>query len=698
MSKLVNITIDDIPFSVPYGTTILQACLDLEKEIPVFCYHKRLAIAGNCRMCLVEVQNIPKPVASCAMPVSEGMNIFTHSPMIEKARKSNLEFLLINHPLDCPICDQGGECDLQDITMNYGKCESRFELNKRAVPEKNMGPLIKTAMNRCIHCTRCIRFSSEVAGVEEIGALHRGEHTEISTLEKAITSELSGNLIDVCPVGALTSKPYAFHARPWELKKTHGIDMTDAVGSHIRIDSKKDSIMRILPRECDAINEEWISDKARFSYDGLANQRIDKPFIRENDKLKSASWDDALNLVIKKLQTTDTSKIACIAGDLVDLEGMYALNKLLENLQIHNKDCRQDTSDYLSPHLCHASFNTTIEGIEESDCILLIGTNPRHEAPLINARIRKRYLTGEVKIALIGQAYDLTYPYQYLNLTPDILHKIIEGKHTFCEILKNAKQPMIIIGQACTQRKDYDSILSAISKIFQNYPQFIRIEEDQQWIGFNILHTAAARMGGLALNFLPVQQGLSSRQIIEKCQTGDLDCLISYGADELPYKTFSKKSFTIYIGHHGDNGAHHADVILPASCFTEKSGYYINTEGRIQFSFQAVNPPGEAKHDWKIFKEISNRMNHHLPFESIDSLREKMFQEHPHLNRGKGFIQMPWVDLSQSFRQTKIEGFEFTYPISNFYMTCPITRHSKTMATCSIEINKLHNSKEQEND
>ncbi len=694
MSKLVNITIDDIPFSVPYGITILQACIDLEKEIPVFCYHQRLAIAGNCRMCLVEVHNIPKPVASCAMPVSEGMTIYTHSPMVEKARKSNLEFLLINHPLDCPICDQGGECDLQDITMNYGKGQSRFVLNKRAVPEKYMGPLIKTAMNRCIHCTRCIRFSTEIAGVEEIGTLHRSEHTEISTLENAITSELSGNLIDVCPVGALTSKPYAFHARSWELKKTAGIDITDAIGSHIRIDSKQDSVMRILPRECDAINEEWISDKTRFSYDGLSNQRIDKPFIRENDKLKPARWNDALNLVIQKIDQTNPSKIACIAGDLVDLEGMYALNKLLESLHINNKDCRQDGSNYLSSHLCHAAFNTTIEGIEQSDCILLIGTHPRYEAPLINARIRKRYLNGGVKIGLIGPYADLTYVYEYLDENPEVLHEITEGKHPFCKALENAKKPMVIVGQSATQRNDYEAIVTTLNQLFQRYPNFVQSELEKPWIGLNVLHTAAARMGGLALQFLPSKQGLATTEIIEQCQNGELECLISYAADELSYKTFSKNTFVIYVGHHGDVGAHRADVILPSSCFTEKSAYYINTEGRIQFSFQAVNPPGEAKHDWKIFREIAVRMNINLPFESIDTLRERMFHDLPHLNRGKGFIHMPWVDFPQFSQEAKITSSPFRYPISNFYMTCPITRHSKTMATCSVELNKSKNMKE----
>src|SRR5260221_129221 len=584
-----KLTIDGQEIEVPPGTTVLQACQRLGVEVPHFCFHERLAIAGNCRMCLVEQEKSPKPVASCAMPATDNMVIHTKSEKAQKARKGVMEFLLINHPLDCPICDQGGECDLQDQAMAYGFDRGRFEENKRAVKDKDFGPLIKTSMNRCIHCTRCIRFATEIAGVEELGATGRGENMEIGTyIEKALTSELSGNMIDLCPVGALTSKPYAFISRPWELRKTETIDVLDAVGGNIRVDARGPQVMRVLPRLNEEINEEWISDKGRFAVAGLGHKRRDGPYLRRDGKLVEASWGEAFAVIGERFGKLPATKIAALAGDLADVESMLALKELMAGLGSTNLDCRQDGAK-LDPS-CRAGylFNTTIAGIEQADACLLIGTNPRWEAALVNARLRKRHLMGGFKVAAIGPALDLTFKVEPLGAGPELVDDLADGRHGWAEVLKAAKKPMLILGMGALARPDGAQILASARRLAAETNM---VQED--WNGFNVLHSAAARVGGLDIGFVPASGGRDRDAILAGCATGEIEAVYLLGADEIDMSRLGH-AFVVYQGHHGDAGAPRADVVLPGAAYTGKDAIYINTRGRVQAARCAGFPPGDA--------------------------------------------------------------------------------------------------------
>ena len=674
-----KVTVNGVELEVPGGITVLQACEMAGVEIPRFCYHERLSIAGNCRMCLVEMEKSPKPVASCAMPVADGQVIKTNTATVQKARRGVMEFLLINHPLDCPICDQGGECDLQDQAVGYGFDRSRYAENKRAVEDKYMGPLVKTSMNRCIHCTRCVRFSTEVAGVDDLGMLNRGEHAEITTyLEKAIASELSANVIDLCPVGALTSKPYAFAARPWELRKFEGIDVLDAVGSNIRVDARGREVMRVLPRLHEGINEEWISDKTRYAIDGLKRQRLDRPYIRENDKLRPAEWAEALAVVASKLQNTSASKVAAIAGDQCDAESMFALKQLMGAIGSPHLDCRQDGAKLPTGSRSAYLFNTSIAGIEQADALLLIGTNPRWEAPIINARIRKRWLSGQLKIAMIGAKIDLTYDYQHIGMGPESLQQIASGQHKFSEVLKSAKAPMIIVGAGALARPDGAAIL-ATAAAFAEKTGMIRPEGDG-WNGFNVLHTAASRVGGLDMGFVPQQGGRDRDGIVHGCAVGDIEVLYLLGADEIEMQKLGK-AFVIYQGHHGDAGAHRADIVLPGAAYTEKDGTYVNTEGRVQLSWRAAFPPGDAREDWTILRALSEKMGRTLPFDNLDQLRQKLVAAYPSFANIDQLPQSKWQTVPAV--KAAVESVPFKPFIDNFYMTCAISRASATMAECS---------------
>ena len=663
-----KLTIDGQEVEVEAGTTIMQVADHLGIEIPRFCYHERLAIAGNCRMCLVEVEKSPKPVASCAMPVADGMVVRTDTPMVKKARQGVLEFLLINHPLDCPICDQGGECDLQDETMAYGKGFSRFHENKRAVEDKDFGPLVKGTMTRCIHCTRCIRFITDVAGVPELGATGRGEHMEVGTyVEKALHSELSGNIVDLCPVGALTSRPYAFTARSWELKKTESIDVLDALGSAIRVDSRGNQVMRVLPAIHDEINEEWLGDKSRYACDGLMRQRLDRPYIRnKKGKLEPASWPEALQAVAAKLSKLSGNKIAAIAGDLADAESMIALKDLFAKLG-------GPRASYL--------FNSGIAGIEQADALLLIGSNPRREAPVLNARIRKRWLKGNFPIAAIGPQADLTYKHQHLGDDATLLAAIADGSHPFAATLKAAKRPMLILGQSPLSRVDGDVILGLARKIAEN-TGMVQSGAEEGWNGFNVLHSAAARVGGLDLGFLPAVGGRDVEGILGGAEKGEIELVFLLGADEIEMSRLGK-AFVVYQGHHGDHGAHRADVVLPGAAYTEKDATYVSTEGRVQQTHMAVFPPGEAKEDWKIIRALAELAGHTPPYNTLQQLRERLEAANP-VFRLEGELQpAAW----ESFGAEGIPSEQgFTPAIANYYMTDPISRASKTMAECTARL------------
>jgi NADH-quinone oxidoreductase subunit G len=676
---MTKLTIDGKEIEVAAGMTVIQACEQAGVEIPRFCYHERLSIAGNCRMCLVEVSpGPPKPQASCALPVAENMVVKTNTPMVKKAREGVMEFLLINHPLDCPICDQGGECDLQDQAMTYGVGKSRYNEFKRSVEDKYMGPLVKTQMTRCIHCTRCIRFSTDVAGVPELGATGRGEHMEVTTyVEKAITSEMSGNIIDLCPVGALTSKPYAFISRPWELKKTETIDVMDAVGSNIRVDSRGEMVLRVLPRLNEEINEEWISDKTRFACDGLRTQRLDRPYIRKNGKLTEASWPEALKLVAEKMKTTAPAAIGAIAGNLACTESMVALKDLLQSMGVNNMDCRQDGAYVDVSERGNYLFNTTIAGIEEADFILLVGSNPRIEAPIINTRIRKTYLRGKLKIAAIGAQTDLTYKTQWLGESPAVLSEIAAGKHAISDALKAASKPMIIIGQGALTRADSKAIFDAAKALAFSHGV---VKDD--WNGFNVLHIHASRVGGLDVGFLPQSGGKNTTQMLEASKKGDMQLLYLLGADELDISA-SGNAFIVYQGHHGDKGAARADVIFPGAAYTEKTALYVNTEGRLQEAQQAIFPPGDAKEDWKILRALSSEVGKTLPYDTLEQLRARIAQI---------ALQFTAIDeiVPASLKATSssgvIQSTPLHYPISNFYRTDVISRASKTMAECTQEM------------
>jgi NADH-quinone oxidoreductase subunit G len=674
----------------PDGITLIQACELVGIEIPRFCYHDRLSIAGNCRMCLIEVAGMPKPVASCAMsvndlrPARDGTppTLITNSETVKKAREGVLEFLLINHPLDCPICDQGGECDLQDQTMAYGFDASRFQDNKRAVEDKYLGPLIKTFMTRCIHCTRCVRFMTEVAGVEELGAIGRGEDMEITTyLEHGMRSNLSGNVVDLCPVGALTSRPYAFVARPWELIKTPSIDAMDALGSAIRVDTRDREVLRILPRINDAVNEEWISDKARHVWDGLRTQRLDRPYVRRHGKLEPATWDEAFGAIAAKLKGLDGKRFAAIAGDLAVAEEMFALKLLVEQLGSPNIDCRQDGAK-LDPALGRATylFNTTIGGIESADAVLLVGTDPRVEAPVLNARILKRWrqTQGKVPVGLIGTEVDLTYPHEYLGAGPETLAAIADGSHEFAKALKGVERPLAVVGQAALTRPDGVSVLALAAKAAT---QIGAVKPD--WNGFNVLHTAAARVAGLDLGFVPGKGGLDVEGILDASGKGYIDVVYLLGADEIEIERVGK-TFVIYQGSHGDRGAHRADVILPGAAYTEKDGIYVNTEGRAQITARAIFPPGEAREDWKILRALSAVLGKPLPFDTLQALRARMFEAHPNLALLDLVEPADSAAIEQLASHTAKPGKEsFGLAIGDYYLSNPIARASAIMANLS---------------
>lgn len=682
MPKLI---INGQEITVPEGYTVLQAAQLVDVEIPVFCFHERLRIAGNCRMCLVELNNSPKPIASCAMPASEGMVINTKTEMVQKARKGVLEFLLINHPLDCPICDQGGECDLQDITMAYGPSTSRYRENKRAVPQKNMGPLVKTFMTRCIHCTRCVRFAQEIAGVPELGAVNRGEHTEITTyLDHTLTSELSGNVIDLCPVGALTSGPYSFKGRPWELTPIETVDVFDAVGSNIRADIFGLKVMRILPRLNEDINEEWISDKTRFAVDGLMRQRIDQPYVRRQGRLEKATWSEAFSLIKKEINKCSGNEIAALAGDLTDVESMISLKDLMQSLGSPHMDCRQ-AGEALNPNYrSWYLFNTSFNGIEEADFCLVIGANLRIDAPLVHARLRKRALLGGFDVAYVGGKLpshrDFTFPVDYLGDNPNTIKDIIAGKHSVSSKILNAKNPMIILGMDALTRSDGHALIESLGAYASATPI---IQND--WNGFNILHKAAGRVGGLDIGFVPQKDGKSTLDILNAASTGEIKVVYLLGADEIDFDLL-KKAFVIYQGHHGDRGAHVADVVLPGATFIEKNATYVNMEGRVQQTIQGLQPPGEAKEDWRIVAALAESLGQTLPYNTLDDVRKRMIKENVIFERLDEISKMPWRPMPNLKSTVSSESFK---PASwSFYMTDPISRHSPTMAKCIQEIDE----------
>ncbi|MDR6336316.1 NADH-quinone oxidoreductase subunit G [Xanthobacter flavus] len=680
---MAKIVVDGTEVDVPAEYTLLQACEAAGVEIPRFCFHERLSIAGNCRMCLVEVKGgPPKPTASCAMAVKDlrpGPNgeppvVLTKSPMVKKAREGVMEFLLINHPLDCPICDQGGECDLQDQAMAYGADTSRFAENKRAVEDKYIGPLVKTSMNRCIQCTRCVRFSTEVAGVPDLGAIGRGEDMEITTyLEHAMRSEMQGNVADLCPVGALTHKPYQFHARPWELVKTESIDVMDAVGSNIRIDTRGREVMRFLPRNNDVVNEEWISDKSRYVWDGLKVQRLDRPYVRKDGRLVPATWSEAFAAIAAKVKGTAPAKIGALIGDLASVEEVFALKTLMGKLGSANIDARQDGAK-LDPALGRASyvFNPTIAGIEQADAILLVGSDPRHEASVINARIRKRWRQGGLKIGLIGTKVDLTYTYDYLGAGPDSLADLA-GSSAFGDILRKAERPLVIVGQGALARPDGAAVLSLAARV----AVAVGAVKDG-WNGFGVLHTAAARVGALDVGAVPGPGGLD---VGAMTAPGALDVAFLMGADEVEV---APGAFVVYLGTHGDRGAHRADVILPGAAYPEKSGIYVNTEGRVQFANRAAFPPGEAREDWAILRALSEVLGQTLPFDNMQALRAQLVSAYPHLGHIDEAVEADAGAVSAlAGVGGSVDKTAFAPVIEDFFLTNPIARASAVMAECS---------------
>ena len=668
-----KITINGKEIEFEKGMTVLQACELADVEIPRFCYHEKLSIAGNCRMCLVEMEKSPKPIASCAMPAAEGMNIKTNTPLVEKARKGVMEFLLANHPLDCPVCDQGGECDLQDQSMYYGVDKSRFVENKRQVKEKYMGPLIKTQMTRCIHCTRCVRFATEVAGVPEIGAIGRGENMEITTyLEKAMESELSANVIDLCPVGALTSKPYAFEARPWELKKTESIDVLDAVGSNIRVDTYNWEVKRILPRLNEDINEEWISDKTRYSCDGLLKQRLDVPYIKKDNKLQKSTWDEAISLLADKIKSVNPSEIAGHIGDMVNLENALGFKKLFSALNSRNLDFRERKLYLDSSEKSNYIFNSSIKNIEEADLILLIGTNPRHEATMLNARIRKAYVQKKTPIYSIGDPGNLTYDYIKIGNNTEDIKKIIDGKAELSQKISSSKKPMIIIGEAVLELKSAKNIIVEL-KNFLKANNFIT----KEWNAFNFLPQNASTVGLIDLKIL-AKEDEEKNSFLVKLNNNQFQILYLLGSDNLEFK--KNNEFIVYQGSHGDRGAEIADLILPSAAFTEQNGLYENLEGRIQECKKASYPVGEALEDWKIFNLILKKLEKSQNLSNFDLLRKEVLNTVPNfkeLNELPIFKDSENKEDLSTFEKEKINIRELDYYYSN-----SISRASKTMSEC----------------
>ena len=676
---LFKLNIDGEEVEVPRSYTLMQACEAAGAEIPRFCYHERLSVAGNCRMCLVQWHGAPKPIASCAQTVGDMRmnpdgsppNISTSGDYVEKARNGVMEFLLINHPLDCPICDQGGECDLQDQAVAYGRADSRYELNKRAVEDKNMGPLVKTIMTRCIQCTRCVRFAAEVAGVEEIGMISRGESAEITTyLEESLTSELSGNVIDLCPVGALTSKPYAYNARPWELRKTESIDVMDGMGANIRVDAKGDAVMRIMPVINDAVNEEWLSDKSRFIWDGLARQRLDRPYVRKDGKLTPVNWGEAFEAA-KTALAVAPEKVGFVAGDLIEVEQAKAALDLARAMGVQNTDCRPAGAAYGTSSVReHYLLNPTLAGVEEADALFLIGTNPRLEAAVWNARIRKAWLWNDLEVFLVGDAVDLTYDYTHLGADPSAIAKIAKQK--------GFKKPMVVVGESALSREDGQAILVAAQEA-----AILCGAIADGWAGFGMLHAAAGRVGARDAGFVPGEDGLDTAAMLN----GNVETLVLLGTDEADLSG-AKGATIIYVGSHGDAGASHADIILPSAAYTEMAATYVNTEGRVQMTRRAVQPKGEAREGWAIFRALSDVVGKTLPYDSAAALRATLRDEKP-VFAGLGYA--PGHDGAEALK-VKITGADkdlsktpFMAVITDFYMTNPIARASKTMAECSLQ-------------
>ncbi len=692
-----QLIIDGKPFEAEDGITLLQACEQAGVEIPRFCYHERLSIAGNCRMCLVEVVGMPKAQqASCAFAVNDlppkrdgtPWAINTRSATVKKAREGVMEFLLINHPLDCPICDQGGECDLQDQAMAYGIGGSRYAENKRAVEEKNLGPLVKTMMTRCIQCTRCVRFMTEVAGVDELGAIGRGEDMEITTyLERGMMSELSANVVDICPVGALTHRPWAFNARPWEMQKTESVDVMDAVGSAITVYTRGREVMRILPRNNDAVNEEWISDKTRHVADGLRAQRLDRPYVRVGGRLQPASWEQALALVADKLKAADPARVGAIAGDLAGAEDMFATKDLLARLGAHSLDCRQDGAK-LDPAKGRAGylFNTSIAGIEQADAILIVGSNPRREAAVLNARILKRRRQSGFSVGVIGEKADLSYPYDYIGAGPDSLREVAEGRHAFAGVLRQAKRPMVIVGAGAAARADGAAVLALAAKIAAD----AGAGNDAGWAGFNVLHTAASRVAGLDLGFVAGPGSGQGGRDLAGMLRGDMQVVILLGADEFNLAGLGQQAFVVYIGSHGEAGAHRADVVLPAAAYTEKSATYVNLEGRAQQTAKAAFAPGEAKDDWTILRALSTLVGHTLPYDTLPALRVAMFKAVPALARLGALQPAGAAGVAALATGGGTLGVEpFLSGVRDFYLTNPVARASKVLAEMSALAHSL---------
>ena len=663
---MLKLKVNDIEVEVEEGLTVLQACEKAGAEIPRFCYHEKLSIAGNCRMCLVEMEKSPKPVASCAMPAADGMVIKTNTPKIEKSRKGVMEFLLANHPLDCPVCDQGGECDLQDQSMFYGIDKSRFKENKRAVPDKNMGPLIKTQMTRCIHCTRCIRFATEVAGVPELGAIGRGEDMQITTyLEQSIQSELSGNVIDLCPVGALTSKPYVFEARPWELKKTETIDVMDAVGSNIRVDTYDWEVKRILPVINEDINEEWISDKTRYACDGLLNQRLDSPYIKYNKKFEKASWNEVYKIIKSRIENTDKEKICGFVGDLTNMEASFIFKEFLERtLSIKKYESRSKKSFINTSNRENYLFNSTINGIEEADLIFLIGTNPRFEATMVNARIRKAYLNNNTKIISLNDVGDLTYPYQSLDGKSQTIKDIIENKNNIYKEINQANKPLIIIGESFLKIKSADYLFNLLKKFLSDNKK-----TTPEWNPLNILSVDAATVGNLDLDIVD-----ESNKLFDELNENKFEIIYLLGQDNLDFN--KKNEFIIYQGSHGDKGAEIADIILPGAAYTEQSGHYTNLEGKIQKAYKASYPPGEAKEDWQIINDLAEVMNNRKLFNDKEELESSMFN---YLKLKKDQQKTNSIDKNQNNFENELIEVKF----KDYYFSNVIARSSKTMLECN---------------
>ena len=664
---MLKLKINNKEIEVEEGLTVLQACEEAGVEIPRFCYHERLSIAGNCRMCLVEMEKSSKPIASCAMPATNGMNIKTNTPMVENARKGVMEFLLVNHPLDCPVCDQGGECDLQDQSMYYGVDKSRFKENKRYVPEKYMGPLIKTQMTRCIHCTRCVRFATEVAGVPELGAIGRGEDMQITTyLEKAMESELSANVVDLCPVGALTSKPYVFEARPWELKKTESIDVMDAVGSSIRVDSYGWEVKRILPKNNDDINEEWISDKTRYACDGLKYQRLDKPFIKKNGNFEKLSWSEAYNILIKKINETPSDKISGLTGDLTDMETQYIVKEFFEKtIKSKNLDCRPDYYYVENSHKSNYIFNPSINGIEESDLIILIGSNPRYEATMLNARIRKTYLKSKVEILSFGDVGNLTYPYTALSNNVLDLESITDTNNEIYKKINSSKKPILLIGKSFFKLQSAKILFSKIKKLLSSLDKI-----NDQWNALGVISNDASNVGAYELDLVNSKD--ISNPVVDMIKKNKSEIIFLFGQDKLSFN--KKKEFIVYVGSHGDKGAELSDLILPGAAYTEKESHYTNLEGKLQKTYLASYPPGDAKDDWEIINELSELLKRKKLFnnknEIIDSIKN-------HIKiKDENKQDFEKIDSNRIKNETiKIEDLDYYY--SNV-----IARASKTMSEC----------------